>query len=149
MRDLEYMKKQFSISINNELAEIGRVVQAFESFWKFHNLADPVVHAVQVAIDEMISNIVLHGYDDAEKHEIFIKITLTKAAVILEIRDDGRPFDPFSFAQTKPDTASALTERPIGGLGLHLVTSLMDACEYYYRDKYNCSVLKKNLEINI
>ncbi|MBC7774918.1 MAG: ATP-binding protein [Phycisphaerae bacterium] len=138
------MKKQCAITIKNELPEIARVVQVFDRFWKSHNLADEAVNAVHVAIDEMLSNIVLHAFEDAETHKIYIKIILTKEAVILEIRDDGKPFNPFSFAQTKADTESLLTERPIGGLGLHLVTSLMDSCEYHYLDKHNCSILRKN-----
>ncbi|MFN0214180.1 MAG: ATP-binding protein [Saprospiraceae bacterium] len=138
------MKKQLAITIKNELPEIARVVQVFDRFWKSHNLADKVVNAVHVAIDEMLSNIVRYAFEDTKEHKIYIKITLTGAAVILEIRDDGKPFNPFSFAQTKVDTGSMLTERPIGGLGLHLVTSMMDTCEYHYLDKHNCSIMRKN-----
>ena len=139
------MKKHCTITINNELPEIERVVEAFDKFWKLHNLAEHVVNAVHVAIDEMLSNIILYAFEEGEEHKIYIKITLTETDVILEIRDDGKPFNPFSFAQSKADTESSLTERPIGGLGLHLVTSLMDSCEYYYLDKHNCSILKKSL----
>lgn len=138
------MGKQLSIAIKNERAEIGRVAQAFDRFWRFHNLDEPVVHAVGVALDEMIANIIEHAYDDAKEHIIDIKIRLTETAVVLQIRDDGRPFNPFT--QTKPDTTSALTVRPVGGLGLHLATSLMDSYEYQYTGKYNCVLLKKNLE---
>ena len=139
------MKKQCSITIKNELAEIGRVAQVFDRFWKKHSLADPVVNAVQVALDEMIANIVQYAYDDAEEHKIYIEISLTEEALTLQIRDDGRPFNPFSTTPTKPDTTSTLAKRPVGGLGLHLITSLMDSCEYHYRDKHNCSIMKKNL----
>lgn len=144
MRNTVTMKKQCVITIKNELPEIARVVQVFNRFWKSHNLAGEAVNAVHVAIDEMLSNIVLYAFEDAETHKIYIKITLTEAAVILEIRDDGKPFNPFSLAKTKADTESLLTERPIGGLGLHLVTSLMDSCEYHYLDKHNCSIMRKN-----
>jgi len=139
------MKKQFSIIIKNKLSEIGRVVGFFEKFQEFHNLAKDVVNAVQVALDEMISNIILYAYEGKEEHEIFIKVRMTDAAVILQIRDDGKKFNPFSSTQTKADIQSSIEERPIGGLGVHLVTSLMDSCEYNYRDKQNCLIMKKNL----
>ncbi len=139
------MKKQFSIIIKNKLSEIGRVVGFFEKFQEFHNLAKDVVNAVQVALDEMISNIILYAYEGKEEHEIFIKVRMTDAAVILQIRDDGKKFNPFSFSQSKADTQSSLVTRPLGGLGLHLVSNLMDSCEYSYRDTYNCSIMKKKL----
>lgn len=139
------MKKQFSITLKNERSEIGRAVSVFEKFQEFHNLAENVANAVQVALDEMISNIISYAYEDEEEHNIKIKVNLTTKNIILQIRDDGKKFDPFSFAQTKPDTQSPLVKRPLGGLGLHLVTSLMDSCEYYYRDNHNCSIMKKKL----
>ena len=141
------MKKQFSIIIKNELSEIGRVIGVFERFQEFHKLAKDVVNAVQVALDEMISNIILYAYEGKEEHEIFIKVRMTDAAIILQIRDDGIKFNPFSSTQTKADIQSSLEERPIGGLGVYLVTSLMDSCEYHYRNKQNCSIMKKKLKL--
>ena len=139
------MEKQFSIIIKNELKELGRVVQVFERFQEFHNLPEEVVNAVHLALDEMISNIILYAFNDEKDHNIYIKLALNEENVILQIRDDGQKFNPFSLSQTKADTQSSLSERPIGGLGLHLIKILMDSCEYSYQNSQNCSIMKKKL----
>jgi anti-sigma regulatory factor (Ser/Thr protein kinase) len=71
---------------------------------------------------------------DVQTDEGRLTVTLT---------DDGPPFDPFGRAA--PDTTLSVEERPIGGLGLHLVRELMDKVSYERRDGYNVVVLVKEL----
>ena len=52
------MDNQFSISITNKRAEIGSVIEAFESFRQSHHLSEKVNNTLQLAIDELISNII-------------------------------------------------------------------------------------------
>ena len=49
--------------------------------------------------------------------------------VTAEVEDDGRPFDPFADAPT-PDLEQSLDERPVGGLGVHLIRSFMEEVGY-------------------
>ena len=53
----------------------------------------------------------------------------------LELRDDGEPFDPTK--QTRPNVQLSVDDRDIGGLGIHLVTTLMDKVEYERDGDYN------------
>ena len=123
---------------------MNKVIQLFEEFQEFHKLSDSMANAIQIALDEMVSNIILYAYKDGASHQLEVKLFSTEEAVEVHFRDDGLPFNPFSASRKKVDTESPLTDRPIGGLGLHLVKSLMDSWEYEYRNGFNYSVLTKN-----
>ena len=60
--------------------------------------------------------------------------------------DSGRPFDPLS--EEKPDVESGLEDRQIGGLGIFLVMTTMDAVSYAYEGGRNILTMEKNLTVN-
>jgi sigma-B regulation protein RsbU (phosphoserine phosphatase) len=45
------------------------------------------------------------------------------------------------------DTTLSAEERPIGGLGIHLVTQLMDSINYERKDNMNVLTLRKKLRV--
>ena len=63
---------------------------------------------------------------------------------MIEILDDGRPFNPF--AQATPDTTLPLEARRVGGLGIHLVQKVMDEVSYERRIDKNLVKLVKSIE---
>ena len=56
--------------------------------------------------------------------------------VTIEMVDDGPRFDPLQDAPL-PDPEASLDERPVGGLGIHLVRTMMDEVHYRYQDGKN------------
>jgi anti-sigma regulatory factor (Ser/Thr protein kinase) len=74
---------------------------------------------------------------------VTVEVELDKERVTVIVTDDGTPFDPF--ARDAPDTTLPVEERPIGGLGIHLVGQLMDEVSYQRRDGHNVVVLVKQL----
>jgi anti-sigma regulatory factor (Ser/Thr protein kinase) len=63
--------------------------------------------------------------------------------MVFTIVDSGMPFDPT--LKEEVDTTLSAEERPIGGLGIHLVRKLMDDISYQYVDNKNVLTLKKKL----
>ena len=57
-----------------------------------------------------------------------VQCTLTRDQIALEFRDDGAPFDPL--ARAAPALADDITDRPVGGLGIHLVRELAHRVHY-------------------
>jgi len=133
-----------SIRMKNELAELQKVNQALEQFGELHQLPSGVSNVVSLALDEIITNIVSHGYQDHEEHYIDIRISLEQGMLNVVIEDDGVGFNPLGI--DSPDTSSALEDRPIGGLGIHLVRNVMDDVSYAFRNERNRLVLTKKLE---
>ena len=72
-----------------------------------------------------------------------VEVKLDKHRVTVVLTDDGPPFDPFG--RDAPDTTLSVEDRPIGGLGIHLVLQLMDNVSYRRQDDHNIVVLVKQL----
>lgn len=81
-----------------------------------------------MAVDEVLSNIVQHGYRGESDALIEVTFELLAGEVVVTVVDDGPPFDPLSVP--RPAATGRLEDRPPGGLGMHLLRSLMDRVEY-------------------
>lgn len=64
------------------------------------------------------------------------------SVIVVEITDDAKPFDPSGVAQ--PDTGIPLEDRPVGGLGIHLVREMMDGFRYRRSGEHNIVTFTKN-----
>ncbi len=139
------MSKATVISLKNDLAEIAKAQDLLKEFCSRRNVSRSVVNAMNLALEEVLTNIVNYGYEDEDKdeHTITVLITLAAAELIVEVRDDAKPFNPLK--HPAPDVSLPLEEREIGGLGIHLVRRLMDDLEYWRRKKQNVLAMKKKL----
>ena len=81
--------------------------------------------------------------DDAE-HEIEINIERAKNRLTVTITDDGVPFNPLG--AEIPDTTLSLADRDTGGLGIHLVRSLVDELSYQRRIDRNVVTMTSHLD---
>ena len=131
------------IMIRNRRGEFTRVVNAVDAFAAENRLAVDIVSDVQVALDEVLSNIVNYGYTDGADHDIRICLAILEGMLEVTVEDDGVPFNPLENAA--PDTRTRLQERLIGGVGLHFIRNLMIEVSYERIDRYNRLVLKKKL----
>ena len=130
------------MTIGAELGEIGRVQAAFAAFAEAQALPVAVRRGVSVALDELLNNAIRYGFAGGTG-ELAIAIERDAERLSATISDNGKPFDPF--AMSAPDTALPLEERPVGGLGIHLVRQLMDEASYQRREGRNVVVLTKRL----
>ena len=130
-------------SISNRRDDLARVTRIVDELAASHHLAAGVVADVNVALDEVLTNIITYGYDDNRVHEIRIRLTVDDDAIEAEVLDDGRPFDPTAIAA--PDRSTSLRERRVGGLGMHLVKHLMSEVIYSRSGNHNRLVLKRRL----
>jgi serine/threonine-protein kinase RsbW len=127
----------------NKRTEIERVVQLAERFGEEHQLAADIVMTIHLVLDELVANIITHGYDDTAEHQIRVTLTLDEALLGIRVEDDGRPFDPL--ALPPPDLDLPLEDRPVGGLGIHIVRSVMDDVEYRREGDHNVLIMKKTI----
>jgi serine/threonine-protein kinase RsbW len=130
-------------TIINRRDELDRVPGFIDRVAGEYHLGQEVVADIQVALDEILTNIVDYGYMDDAEHEIYIRFQILGNDLEAVIEDDGVPFDPL--ASVAPDVSSPLHKRRVGGLGLHFVKNLMDEVSYNRIGDHNRLVLKKNL----
>ena len=84
--------------------------------------------AVRLAVEEVTVNVITHGYADEPPGPITIELDWGRCPMTIEIADRARAFDPRSVPPPAFDTA--LEDRPIGGLGWHLVRQMVDEVRY-------------------
>ena len=114
---------------HEKLTEIVDEVEALgeRDAWS-HNL----VFRVSLVIEEQVQNVLDHAYADSQSVAdgvIKVAITAEGDGVVIEIIDDGPPFDPLPQAP-EPDLTSPAEERRVGGLGVYFIRTLMDEVVY-------------------
>jgi phosphoserine phosphatase RsbU/P len=137
----EKMTGHVEIKLSNKLSELDRFAQALTEFGRRQGLAAKVMHDLNLALEEILTNIISYGYTDNREHEIRIRLSAQPGEVSVEIEDDGRPFNPLEAPE--PDIIKPVDERSIGGLGIHLVRKLMDGLEYRRQGDRNFLTMKK------
>jgi anti-sigma regulatory factor (Ser/Thr protein kinase)/class 3 adenylate cyclase len=135
---------ELRLAVSNDLAVIARIASAVDSFCAERRIGTDIAYAVNLAIDELLTNTISYGYRDRTEHTIEIVLGATANRLTLVIRDDGEPFDPTLAAA--PDVEAEMDERAVGGLGIHLVRTMMDSVEYRRSDGHNEVTLTKLLE---
>jgi serine/threonine-protein kinase RsbW len=131
------------LRLANDLAGLAELAEWVERFGAEQHLPATVVNALNVVLDEAVSNAVNHGYDAGARGEIAVRLRRAGDSVAVEVEDDGRPFDPLQVPP--PDLTLSLEQRPIGGLGIHLIRNLMDEVSYARRDGRNVLKMAKHL----
>ena len=134
-----------TIAIKNRLSELERVGHAVEEFGQRLGLPANVTFELSLAVDEVVTNIISYAYDDRREHDIVVRLEEQSGDITVEIEDDGRPFNPLTVPEPRVDLP--LDERPIGGLGMHLVRKVTDAVEYHRRRDRNLLVMRKKVSV--
>jgi anti-sigma regulatory factor (Ser/Thr protein kinase) len=124
-------------------AERRRLVDALQDFAASAQLPPEVVHAADLSLEEHITNVIDYGYTDPDKHEIIVRLQTLGNELVVEVEDDGVPFNPLDHPEV--DTSLDMEEKPIGGLGIHLIRRFMDDLSYRYEGRKNILTLRKRL----
>ena len=120
------MSAHVSLKIRPALDELQQITAAVEDLALRENWSPDLEFKVNLVLDELGVNIVNYG---GEVSMIQVSLSSEEESVTIEITDDGHPFDPLNDA-VEPDIKAPLEERPIGGLGLYFVRTMMDEMHY-------------------
>lgn len=109
-------------SMANASADLARVLDEVDARLAALPVSPKRKYAVRLALDELVSNVIRYAYDDQDVHRIGLKLE-TGDPFSLTIEDDGKPFDPLADAP-EPVLDGPVEDRPIGGLGLHILKKM-------------------------
>ena len=102
-------------------------------------LPEAAAYRLSLAVDEIATNIVLHGYQSAGRSgDLTIWAETTDDQLIIGLEDTGEPFDPRQVPQPS-DLDRPLEERRDGGLGIFLALWGVDGFSYERRGDRNRS----------
>jgi len=86
-------------------------------------------------VEELFVNTVVHGHGVDSDAPIRLALTVTPPTVAVEYEDTARPYDPFAAA--RPASEADIEQRPVGGLGITLITTMAEEVGYVSRDGRN------------
>ena len=137
------MPHGFRMSVGADRDGVGKVKAAFADFAETSALPEGVRRSLNVALDELLANVLSHGIEGRDACLLTIEVAMDQERLTVTLSDDGPPFEPFRLAA--PDTTLSVEDRSIGGLGIHLVRELMDEVSYERRDGRTVVVLVKQV----
>jgi anti-sigma regulatory factor (Ser/Thr protein kinase) len=136
--DLCAMSDSLSQTIGNTLNSLPPLTTAVNRFMEEHAIPHEAIFRVDLAIEEIVTNIIKYGYDDTAAHAITVNLDLLPDTIRLQLKDDGHSFDPLQTPE--PNIHVPLDQRKVGGLGLHLVREMVD--RIVYRREHDANILE-------
>lgn len=118
-----------------ETASVERARRAVHEFLAPHALTPQQAYAVEVVLEEVLMNIVMHAFPEPEGHGIELVVSIDDEQVVLRFEDDGIPFDPLS--TDAPLRPASIEQAEPGGLGLMFVRERARSLVYERRDEHN------------
>jgi anti-sigma regulatory factor (Ser/Thr protein kinase) len=119
---------ELRLTIRNDLDELARVNELATELLERGGVAERVVYATQLALEEVLSNVIRHGHEDGTRHRIELMLGVGAGGVELQVVDDGQEFDPANAPEVELDVP--LAERRVGGLGIHLLRAFAREIRY-------------------
>lgn len=136
-------KEATSFKLRNALTELDSLFEHIERFGLRAGLPKKQIFQINLALDELFTNIVSYGYTDSNSHWIEFQLHYKNDVVYICVEDNGIPFDPV--AAPTSGSAPFLENCKIGGLGLHIVKKVMDKIEYERKGDKNVITMKKQV----
>ena len=127
----------------NDVHQVPEVNKFVTSVGQRLNLEPSLVSQLMLAVEEAVVNVMNYAYPIGTQGDITIEAKATGQWLKFIISDEGKAFDPTQGGNA--DTSLSAEDRPIGGLGILLVRSLMDSINYEYNGSKNVLTLMKVL----
>jgi sigma-B regulation protein RsbU (phosphoserine phosphatase) len=130
-----------TVVLRNQLSDLDTLDDILDRFGKQGRLPAATMAELRVVCDDVVSNVINHGYPQGGQHDIEVRLELAGHRLGVTVSDDGVAFNPL--AVPPPDTTLPLEKRELGGLGIHLVRSLTDEATYSRHGGRNVITLVK------
>ncbi|MCQ2436223.1 MAG: ATP-binding protein [Clostridia bacterium] len=130
------------ITLDATVENIDRVTDFVDEILEDNLCPMRTVMQVNVAIDELFSNIAHYAYGSSVgQATVIADVSDGPRALSVTFIDGGVPYDPL--AKADPDITLSAEERSIGGLGIFMVKKTMTDLKYEYKDGKNVLTMIK------
>jgi sigma-B regulation protein RsbU (phosphoserine phosphatase) len=137
--------QQPALVMRNDIQQIPTLPEWLDAL----QLPEELTMPINLALEEAVTNVMLYAYP-GRSGQLMVEYSQTPTTndkrpttITFTISDSGIPFDPT--AREEVDTSLSAEERPIGGLGIHLVRQIMDEVHYERIDDKNILTLIKRI----
>jgi len=131
------------LHLTNELSQLNRLNDFIVSVADELGLDASGCMRLNLALEEAVTNVILYAYPGEKGKDICLKVEQIGEKLIIIIIDEGIPFDPTQ--KETPDLSLSIADRPIGGLGIHLIREIMNEVGYERKGDKNILTMTKDL----
>ena len=135
---------QHIITLTNDIQQVPQLADFVDMVCEEVGMDMAVAIQMNLAMEEAVVNVMSYAYPADTVGDVTIEAVTIADQLQFTITDCGTPFDPT--AKEDVDTTLSAEERPIGGLGIHLVRQLMDSITYERIDGKNVLTLRKKFD---
>ena len=146
---IHYMNNNYQKSserhliLHNDIQQIPQLADFIETIASEANLDQGLAMSLNLALEEAVTNVIEYAYPEGSDGLVDIEAVIREGQLDFIISDSGKPFDPT--AKPEVDITAGVEERPIGGLGIHLVRHIMDSVSYKREDGKNYLTMIKKI----
>lgn len=146
---LHYMNKilpdasERHLVLHNDIQQIPQLADFVGIIAEEMGLEQSLAMGLNLALEEAVTNVILYAYPPGSDGLVDIEAIMRAKSLEFIISDSGIPFDPTQAPMA--DVTLNVAERPIGGLGIYLVRSIMDSVKYERKDGQNFLSMTKNI----
>ena len=141
---IEPIANPLNVHFLNDIQELNKLQHVVELFANEHRLKKDIQNQLNLVLEELISNTIFYGYTDHDNHYIYVTLTHTPEYIECKVLDDGIPFNPLKDAP-EVDQAAPIEDRPVGGLGIHIIENMVSDLDYQRTSNTNTITFKKEL----
>ena len=131
------------LDLSNDIQQIRQLSEFVDNIIAEKQLDPSLNMSLNLALEEAVTNVMLYAYPEGTKGNVDVDATIEGDQLTFTITDSGKAFDPT--AAPEVDITASAKERPIGGLGIHLVRNIMNAVKYQRKDGKNILTMIKKL----
>jgi len=128
MRENETGHEESVLALDSDIAELERLTAFIDQFCKLEAVPAETCGQLQVALEELVLNVIKYGECEPKKDAIRLVIRREGDEVRAVLFDTGVFFNPLDVPP--PDLTGSVLDRPLGGLGIHLVRDLLQSIRY-------------------
>ena len=131
------------MTLTNDISQISLLAGFMDKVADENGLDPGLAIQLNLAIEEATTNVIMYAYPEGTEGKVELGASRQGDNLIFTLADWGKPFDPTM--APKADISASLEDRPIGGLGIHLVRTIMDGVSYKRAEGKNVLTMIKHI----
>jgi anti-sigma regulatory factor (Ser/Thr protein kinase) len=129
-----------SLNLQSWISDLAQVPLWIERLATRFSIPDSTQFAINLCLEEVLSNTIRHGYAGQPGHPIAVRFSKPREDYfIFVVEDNATPFNPVESPELPP--ISTLDESAVGGQGIRLLRQFADALEYHRTPSGNRLIL--------
>ena len=136
-------KKGYHLTLVNDLRQVSFLAGFVERIREDNDLTPGLAARINLALEEAVTNVIMYAYPEGTVGKMNLEAVRDGNDLRFTLTDRGKVFDPTAVPEA--DLTASVEDRPIGGLGIHLVRTIMDSVQYKRMDGKNILTMTLHL----